>query len=325
MQEDSNKEYVWAVIVLLASLCFLWWVVKCYPTFFQVLLSIGLVASGVVWGKKLNTIQDRAFVAVFVIALIAGLCSLARIYPCMLPWSVLGAVIIGILWGRAYIEEQRQDAFKQREAWEREQEERLRRMREEGRKRWNDQLMGKFKEIELWTMKSSVVLDSNVWMNEGKDKPESVKLRFSDFVEWMDCVRKYPFLVLIEVLSSPWCPNAKLLVPGWQLDELSGIRKRAEFRSERYALAVQAQKRIENLQTQKPSRIVVEDVHAWPNDRAYLDAFLINKAKRMGGSDAPLTVVTCDRDLRIRLRGAAGDSGNIRVMDRADLIELLSL
>lgn len=319
-QEDPKDVYVGKAIILLVALSVLWWIVKNYPRFFQMLLSIGLVVGGVVLGKKLKTGKERAFVAVFVIALIAGLCSLTHTFPRVLPWSVLGVVIMGILWVRVYIEEQR-----------RLEEERLRRMREEARKRWKEELVGKFSEIELWSMNSSVILDSNVWMNEGNVEPESIVLgdfllaKFPDREEWMDCVRKYPFLVLIQVLSSPWCTNARLFVPGWQLDELSNIKKQAGFRSVRYTLAVQAQKRIEKLQTQKPSRIIVEDVHAWPNVKAYLDAFLVNKAKRVGRLDIPLTVVTGDRDLRIRLRGAAGDRGNINVMDRYGLIKLLSL
>lgn len=48
-------------------------------------------------------------------------------------------------------------------------------------------------------------------------------------------------------------------------------------------------------------------------------------AKGLCKSGTPLTVVTNDRDLRIRLRGVAGDSRSVCVLDRADVIQLLSL
>ncbi len=343
MQEDSKaSEHVGKAILLLVAFGGIWLIVKAYPKFFLALLSIGLAAVGIAWCKKLDTTEGKSFVAVFVSGLIAALCWFCSICPWVLPLSVLFAVITGMLWLRNYAEEQRCREEEQRRCEEQEEKERLRR-------RWKERLIGKFREIEQWSVNSSVVLDSNVWMNEGNVEPESIAfgevpsegafgedflsylaerdllLKFRNVSEWEDRVRKHPFLMLIEVLSSPWCPNARIYVPGWQLDELANIKRQAKFADKRRILAIQAQKRIEALQTRKPSRIVVEDVHAWPNTKAYLDAFLVNKVKRIGGLDVPLTVVTNDRDLRIRLRGAAGDHENISVIDRNDLIGLLSL
>lgn len=367
MQENSKEGYGWlAIIGLIIVFCMLWKVIMSNPLFFRILLSIGLAIGGILWGKKLRTTRQRELVAAFVLGLIGGICSLTYKYPKTLPIIILVVIVIGILWilrcikkSRLQCEEEERRCKEEARCHKEEQqiregEERRRRF-EEATRKWNERLADKFREIELWSMNSSVILDSNVWMNEGISEPESICL--AEFVysglylhdlnsdgvvdkwnDWHDCISKYPFLVLIEVLSSSYCPNAKLFVSGWQLDELSRIRKQSKSenrikgnglkfnnRNKASILAVQALRRIEKMQMQSPSRIEVEDVHAWPNIRAYLDAFLINKAKSLGKSGAPLTVVTNDRDLRIRLRGVAGDSGSVSVLDRADIIQLLTL
>lgn len=143
---------------------------------------------------------------------------------------------------------------------------------------------------------------------------------------WNLYVDKNSGYALLSILSSSACGNAKVVVPGAQLDELANILRNNPKGSPKWKAAKEAQKRIEHLQ--KMGCIVMPDVKAQPDRWAYLDAMLVSfleKFEQDTSASRPVRIVTFDRDLIIRLRAVAAkcEHGGIEIIDKDDLIHLL--
>ena len=184
----------------------------------------------------------------------------------------------------------------------------------------------KYKLVEEWFAMADVILDTNVWMDMEKDS-EEVRADISPCMDWKKRVRVGAGSCLLEVLFSCIGSNAKVIVPGQQLDEINNITHKNSPGSPTWTAAQEAKNRI--LRLQKMGRVVITDVKARPDRWAYLDATLIDLvAKRKEGSSTlkPIRIVTFDRDLILRLRGVAAgcEHGKIEIIDKDDLIALLT-
>ena len=342
------------IVVLLLS----WWLWKWVLPIFSVLILVYVCYLA----TSLNTTRNKVLVIGGTVIEIGVLCTYVYVWNWLMPILIVifGASYLYII---EPLEKKRKEAKAAAEAaaeeearrakWEQEeeawrlkkkQEEEARRAKkkqeEEARRAKWDQKKSEWREwkkekdrfIGSWFASADVILDTNIWMEmEPKEtcqewmpmprKGES----FSD--SWCAKVSASPGSTLLKILSSLDCCDAKVVVPGVQLDELVNITHKNPYNSPSWSAAQEAINKIRGLQ--KMGRVYMPDVKARPDRLAYLDAMLVDfvsKLKQDPNASRPVKIVTFDRELSIRLRAVAAgcEHGAIEIIDKDDLIHLLT-
>lgn len=201
------------------------------------------------------------------------------------PWAA-GILFLGI--GLIFflkIKERRDDAIHQRDAdllhakqlAEREQRERER----EAQAKANAVRAIAWEEEFAQLLTPCLVIDSNIWMNELYD----------------------PFFY---VLSS-CCDHTgyKLSLAGIQFDEIANINKTTKHEHPKSRAARIATYRIESLQ--KAGFLTVDQITIDAKKKAYADPTIIQLLKERAESDENCTLISQDRELRIRAREFLSD------------------
>lgn len=350
-QQDNDQliEYgCIGVIILLA--CGLLWCLWMYvlPLFAVCILCY---SGFMIWRASIEK-KRRIWISVGVCGGVGMLCGCVYVWPWILPIAVCMSFFIfkkleELRRKRQVAEEEsRQAAEAARQAAEE------KRLMELAQNEWIEWRRRKYIDVESWFSSANVVLDSNVWMSmcnpitvsdthilrDIKDINEYI-LRLRDIKErdikeidecsckgdWNRFVTHNPGYALLSILP---LLNAKVVVPGVQLDELTNIchNPKNPPRSPKWTAARAAINRI--LSMQKGNKILIPEVTSQPDRFAYLDKTLVTFLKKIGKEVdvvKPIRIVTFDKDLIIRLRAVAMnyEPGVVEIIDKDDLIKFL--
>lgn len=255
---------------------------------------------------------------------------------------LLGLVAAGVigLWVRAMNKEKlaRDEAAKKCEQQRREELKKCwaeeRRLQEEDKKRARlrqqeelnnrQQLLDGFKAVESWCRRSVVILDTSVWLDD-----DSLDCDFEEAISreaWRREVEQFPGKSLVALLSSHYCQGIKVVVPNLLLDELEGIKTCAERDSLERKGADRALQRIEILQ--KQCKIDVLRATRMEGLSGFLVRYVAHMRKvtqKRRKAMASLEIVTFNVELAIRLRSATLGCDKIHVLDRDDIVGLLTV
>lgn len=274
------------------------------------------------------------------VILFAGLCIVGfAIEHRQILLGLVAAGVIG-LWVRAMskgklardeaakkCEQQRREELKKCWAEERrlqEEDKKRARLRHQEELKNRQQLLDGFKAVESWCRHSAVILDTSVWLDG-----DSLDCDFEEPVSreaWRREVEQFSGKSLVALLSSQYCQGIKVVVPSLLLDELKGIKTDAERDSLERKGADRALQRIEILQ--KQCKIDVLRATRLEGLSGFLVRYVdhmreMPQKRRM--AMASLEIVTFNVKLAIRLRSVALGCDKIHVLDRDDIVGLLTV
>lgn len=139
-----------------------------------------------------------------------------------------------------------------------------------------------------------VIIDSNIWMNEDHD---------------------LFFKFLADSFSTA---NRVVEVYGAQFDEICNIKHRGSYRDPRGKRARLAINRIEGLQTRKLLRIAPVTLESRAG--AHADPVILNLLAATNRQPCSLSLVTDDKELRVRAREVARDGqANVRIIGMREM------
>lgn len=343
-QQDNDKlvEYGCIGVIILLACGVLWWLWKYVLPLFAV--CILCYSAFMIWRTSIEK-KRKIWIFVGVCGGVGMLCGCVYAWPWILPIAVCMSFFIfkkiekleAIMRKReeaARREHERQVAEETaRREYERQVAEESRRAAEEKRlmelaqKKWIEWRRRKYSEVESWFSSANVILDTNVWMSM---RNSIIEPGLWDIKEIDECSCKYDWYRFVthnpgySLLSILPLLNAKVVVPGAQLDELTNIchNPKNPPKSPKWAAARAAIDRISLMQKKK--QVYMPDVTSRPDRFAYFDETLVSFLKKIGKEVdvvKPIRIVTFDKDLIIRLRAVAMnyEPGVVEIIDKEDL------
>lgn len=331
-EEQQDNDYGCIGVIILLACGVLWWLWKYVLPLFAV--CILCYSAFMIWRTSIEK-KRKIWIFVGVCGGVGMLCRCVYAWPWILPIAVCMSFFIfkkleALRRKRQVAEEEsRQAAEAARQAAEE------KRLMEFAQNEWIEWRRRKYIDVESWFSSANVVLDSNVWMS--MCNPITVldthilrdtKLRDIKEIDECSCkgdwnrfVTQNPGYALLSILP---LLNAKVVVPGVQLDELTNIchNPKNPPRSPKWTAARAAINRI--LSMQKGNKILIPEVTSQPDRFAYLDKTLVTFLKKIGKEVdvvKPIRIVTFDKDLIIRLRAVAMnyEPGVVEIIDKEDL------
>ena len=142
--------------------------------------------------------------------------------------------------------------------------------------------------------KELFIIDSNIWM--------------------MD--RAEPFFT--HLVDACKANGSKVLLPAWQFYEIVNKKNKTKWGNHSNFSARRAEQRIEIFQ--KHDVIVIEDISdKWLNN-INSDSILLQEAKEVSDQGKSCTILTADRELRIRIREITKDKNLCEVLSLDDVL-----